>query len=153
VTVVTGNRIESGLAASLQRFMKRVQKEIGLRGDVTVLLTSSNEMRKLNRRFRNKDKATDVLSFPAPAAIGGDGLGDIAISIPVARAQARRMGHSFEEELKVLLLHGLLHLAGYDHETDQGQMRRKEQRLRTRLAVPTSLTERGTNHGSRSHRL
>jgi probable rRNA maturation factor len=150
---VTGNRIESGLAASLQRFMKRVQKEIGLRGNVTVLLTTNNEMRKLNRRFRNKDKATDVLSFPAPAAIRRDGPGDIAISVPVARAQARRMGHSFEEELKVLLLHGLLHLAGYDHETDQGQMRRKEQNLRTRLGVPTSLTERGTNHGSRFHRL
>jgi probable rRNA maturation factor len=80
----------------------------------------------VNRRYRDKDKTTDVLSFP------GDGghLGDILISVPVARRQAGEAGHDVERELKVLLLHGVLHCMGYDHETDEGEMERLERRLR-----------------------
>ena len=141
--MVTGNRVESGLAATLQRFLKRAQKEIGLRGNVTVLLTTNNDMRQLNRRFRNKDRATDVLSFPSAGPSPETGVGDIAISRQIAREQARRFGHSVEEELKILLLHGLLHLAGYDHESDHGEMRRKERALSAKLGLPAPLTQRG----------
>lgn len=134
-----GNRIER----ALQRFVARVQKQIGLPGQVTVLLTGNAEMRALNRRFRKQDKPTDVLSFPAADGVDGQRPGDIAISTTIAREQARRLGHSVEQELKVLLLHGLLHLAGYDHEHDQGEMSQAERKFRAKLGLPDSLTERG----------
>jgi probable rRNA maturation factor len=113
-----------------------------LRGQVTVLLTTDESIRQLNRRFRGKNKSTDVLSFPAdgPAA---DGIaGDLAISVPTAQNQAREQGHRLITEIKVLILHGLLHLAGYDHEIDNGQMRRREALLRSRLNLPQGLIER-----------
>jgi len=90
----------------------------------------------LNRRFRRKDKTTDVLSFPSL-----DG-GDIAISLPLAKQNARALGHGIGDELKILILHGALHLKGHDHESDDGSMARLEQRLRKKLALPLSLTER-----------
>lgn len=91
-----------------------------------VRFVSDREMRRVNRDFRGKDKATDVLSFP-----GGDGhLGDVMVSVPTARRQAAGAGHGVERELKVLLLHGVLHCLGYDHETDHGEMERLERRLR-----------------------
>jgi len=87
---------------------------------------SDREMRRVNRDFRGKDKATDVLSFP-----GEEGhLGDVMISVPTARRQAAEAGHGVDRELKVLLLHGVLHCLGHDHETDQGEMERLERRLR-----------------------
>lgn len=98
-----------------------------------VRFASDREVRRTNRRFRGKDKPTDVLSFPgasAGAADGGRHLGDVLISVPTARRQAEDRGHPAERELKVLLLHGLLHCLGYDHETDQGEMERLERRLR-----------------------
>ena len=97
---------------------------------VAVCLVSDVEIARLNRTYRGKGGATDVLSFPA------DGTGgDIAISPAAARRNARSLGHSVPEELRVLILHGVLHLAGYDHETDQGEMERRELRLRRRLGI------------------
>jgi probable rRNA maturation factor len=91
-----------------------------------VRFAGDREMRRVNRRFRDKDRTTDVLSFP-----GDDGhLGDVLISVPAARRQAAAAGHAVERELKVLLLHGVLHCLGYDHETDRGEMERLERRLR-----------------------
>ncbi|HTK94277.1 MAG TPA: rRNA maturation RNase YbeY, partial [Terriglobales bacterium] len=97
------------------------------------------EIRRLNRDFRRQDKPTDVLSFPA---VTGGVAGDIAISADIARSNARQLGHSTTEEVKVLIVHGLLHLAGYDHESDSGQMRRKEDRLRRSLGLPGALIAR-----------
>ena len=87
---------------------------------------SDREMRRVNRAFRGKDKTTDVLSFPGEERH----LGDVMISVPTARRQAAEAGHGVDRELKVLLLHGVLHCMGYDHETDQGEMERLERRLR-----------------------
>lgn len=129
---------------ALRRFARRARREIGLGGDVTVLLTTNTEMRALNRRFRKQDKPTDVLSFPVNGGANGPGSGDIAISTEIAREQASRLGHTVEQELKILLLHGLLHLAGYDHERDRGEMLQKERRFRAKLGLPHSLTERST---------
>ena len=96
-------------------------------------------MASLNKRFRGKKGTTDVLSFlPANA----NPLGDIAISLGRARQQARDLGHSTEDEIRILLLHGVLHLMGYDHETDEGRMQRAEQRWRTKLGLPTGLISR-----------
>jgi len=107
-----------------------------------VLLTTDAAIRKLNRQFRGKDKATDVLSFPAEG-LGAEGIaGDVAISVTTARSQAAEQGHSLSTEIKVLILHGLLHLAGYDHEADDGKMARRERLLRGRLGLPQGLIER-----------
>jgi probable rRNA maturation factor len=98
----------------------------------TVAFVSDKRIRELNRQFRGIDKATDVLSFPA----GGPdelNLGDIAISAETAAKQAKENGLSFDGEIAQLILHGLLHLAGYDHETDNGEMNRLELRLRRKL--------------------
>lgn len=109
------------------------------RGTVTVAIVSDARVRLLNRRFRRKDRPTDVLSFPA----GERGrLGDILIAAGIARRQARDAGHSFGTELRVLALHGLLHLLGYDHEHDAGRMARLEARLRARGGLPEGLIER-----------
>ena len=115
---------------------------VGLRGKVTVLLTTDTAMRRLNRRFRGKDKSTDVLSFPAGGPVTAEVAGDLAISVSMARRQAAERGHSLATEIKVLMLHGLLHLAGYDHETDGGQMDRRERTLRAKLKLPQGLIER-----------
>lgn len=128
---------------SLSMFLRKAQAAVRLRGEVTVLLTSDREIKKLNRQFRGKNKATDVLSFPAEP--GPEKLaGDLAISVETARKQCTACGHSLETEIKVLILHGLLHLAGYDHETDRGEMARLEQKLRARLGLPLGLIERSS---------
>lgn len=129
---------------TLARFLAAAQAAVRLRGRVSVLLTTDREMRRLNRRFRGINKPTDVLSFPADASLPGPEkiAGDLAISVPTARRQGRACGHSLSLELKVLMLHGLLHLAGYDHETDTGEMARREQRLRAKLRLPLGLIER-----------
>jgi probable rRNA maturation factor len=92
-------------------------------------------MRTLNRRYRGMDRSTDVLAFPSSGSPEGGFVGDIAISVPYAARQARRAGEPFGRELDRLLLHGFLHLLGYDHETDEGQMDRLEGRLRRRLSI------------------
>ncbi len=129
-------------ARTLVRFLRQVQTAVRLRGQVSVLLTTDRKIRQLNRQFRGMDKATDVLSFPAPKAVAGEVAGDLAISVPTARRQAREQGHTLAAEIKVLILHGLLHLAGYDHERDEGEMARRERLLRGRLGLPLGLIER-----------
>jgi probable rRNA maturation factor len=109
------------------------------RGSVTVALVPDQRIRALNRQFRHKDHPTDVLSFPAEER---GRLGDIVIGIGVAKAQAAEAGHSLGTELRVLALHGLLHLLGYDHERDAGRMARVEARLRARGGLPSGLIER-----------
>jgi probable rRNA maturation factor len=130
------------------------------RGSVGVTLVSDRRMQRLNRTYRQLDYATDVLSFPAeppPASRQRRGprdggavvpsrarrfLGDIVIARGVARRQARHARHSELAELRLLALHGLLHLLGYDHDTDQGRMRRAERRLRAKGGLPSGLLER-----------
>jgi probable rRNA maturation factor len=137
------------LARTLAQFLKRAQAAVRLRGQVTVLLTSDATMRDLNRRFRGKDQPTDVLSFPVENLIQNQKKsqekGDVAISVETANRQSVEQGHSLGAELKVLMLHGLLHLAGHDHETDAGEMRRREQSLRARLGLPAGLIERSAS--------
>jgi probable rRNA maturation factor len=131
---------------SLAQFLTQAKLAVRLRGQVSVLLTTDAAQRNLNRRFRGKNKPTDVLSFPADSTSAGAEkiAGDLSISVPTARRQAAQQGHSLGTEIKVLILHGLLHLAGYDHETDAGQMARRERTLRARLRLPVGLIERSS---------
>lgn len=143
------NRYPEAGARRLRPWLDRLAAQLAARelsSDVEsvtlgVRFASDRELRRVNRDYRGKDKPTDVLSFPggpdgsdgpddSEEEDGGHHLGDILISIPTARRQAEERGHSVERELKVLLLHGLLHCLGYDHETDQGEMERLERRLR-----------------------
>jgi probable rRNA maturation factor len=136
-----------GLAAWLER-----AGPARARGVVNVALVSDATMRRLNRRYRGVDRVTDVLSFPAapaPKGRAGEFLGDLAIATGLAGRQARRLGHSTAKELRILALHGLLHLLGYDHETDLGAMRRLEERLRQRVGLPVGLIGRAGRAGSR----
>ena len=127
--------------AALSRFVSRAQRTAGLRGPVNVWVTTSRKLRGLNRQFRGKDEPTDVLSFPRRGG-SAELAGDIAISADIARHSARLLGHSLAEEIKILALHGLLHLSGYNHERDDGKMARAECRLRKSLALPAALLER-----------
>ncbi len=131
---------------TLGPYLSEAQAAVGLLGEVTVLLTTDETIRDLNRRFRGKDEATDVLSFPStnPAAGPEKIAGDVAISVETARKQATEHGHALGVELRVLILHGLLHLAGYDHETDAGKMERRERQLRAKLGLPQGLIERAS---------
>jgi len=140
---VTIRRRVSGLTeAALDKFVARARRASGVRGAVCVLVTSSRELQALNRRFRRKNKPTDVLSFPAMTGSAPGFAGDVAISAEIARQNARRLGHTAAEEIKILVLHGMLHLAGYDHELDNGEMEREEARLRKSLGLPVGLIER-----------
>jgi probable rRNA maturation factor len=136
----------SGLGKrDLNQFLSTVKKELGLTGEFSVLLTGDERIRAMNLQFRGLDKPTDVLSFPSLM----EGGGDLAISLETASAQASAQGHSLAVEVKVLMLHGMLHLAGYDHEHDQGQMRRCESRLRRQFSLPAGLVERSTQKRGR----
>ena len=118
------------------RFVRAVARRLCVPGSAAVAFVDDEAMRDLNRRFRRKDRTTDVLSFPDGEPARGSGparLGDIAISVPTARRQARRRGHAASRETQLLLLHGFLHLLGYDHETDDGQMEMLERTLRREL--------------------
>jgi probable rRNA maturation factor len=151
--VVTLRKPIMGLSEiALVRFLGRARRAVDLRGTVSVLVTSNRELRSLNRRFRGKDKPTDVLSFPAPAGVPEDYAGDLAISADLASQNGRRLGHSAAEEVKILVLHGILHLAGYDHERDNGAMARKEDRLRRELRLPVGLIERNRQSARRRKR-
>ena len=132
----------SGLSSrALAGFALKARRAAGLRGVVSVLITGNSTMRRLNTHFRRKTKATDVLSFPVAASANGF-AGDIAISLDIAVRNARLLGHTVDAEVRILMLHGILHLAGYDHENDKGEMAKKEILLRRRLGLPTSLIER-----------
>jgi probable rRNA maturation factor len=146
---------------ALGNFARKLQREVSKGRPFDCLITGDAELRRLNREFRGKDEATDVLSFgqsprfegqspqspnSAPGEFGNCGdcphIGDLAISLARARAQAREFGHSTEQEVRVLMLHGVLHLLGMDHESDSGQMARTEKRWRARLGLPNGLIER-----------
>jgi probable rRNA maturation factor len=122
----------------LSLFTSKARRALGLDGDLSVRITSARELQDLNRRFRHQNKATDVLSFPSLL----DGGGDIAIARKIAAANATTLGHSLTTELKILILHGLLHLAGFDHESDHGEMTARESELRRELGLPFGLIER-----------
>ena len=144
----------------LADFCQRVRRELRFPEEgVTICLVSDSAMARLNRTFRGKHGSTDVLSFPAMPGrskrrsrkstlggvsahsrrngiLGGDSyVGDIAISLEMARRNARRSSHALAAELRILILHGMIHLAGYDHESDRGQMSKFERRLRRRLGL------------------
>ena len=123
----------------LQQFQERVRLELGFAPEsVAIQLISDASMARLNETFRNKHGPTDVLSFPAGAARPAKSaqyVGDIAISPETARRNARRFSRSLPLELRILILHGMIHLAGYDHESDHGEMDRLERHLRKRLGV------------------
>ena len=152
--VIFRKRVEQLTERGLALFVGRARRAAKLRGDVNVVVTTNREMRALNARFRKKDKATDVLSFPAEAVVHNANAGDLAISAEIATRNARLLGHSAAEEIKILVLHGVLHLAGYDHEHDNGEMGRHELRLRKALKLPVGLIERsaGSVSGRRAAR-
>jgi len=135
---------------NLRAFARKLSKEIADGNSFTCLITSDAELRDLNRTFRGHDYPTDVLSFPL--ADGSDTLGDLAISAERASSQASELGHALTAELKILMLHGLLHLRGMDHETDRGEMARTERKWREALRLPPSLTERASASADRARR-
>lgn len=155
--------------SALRQFFVRAQQAVPVAGQVSVLLTSDKEIRRLNRAFRGKDKSTDVLSFPAlvfaennpsgkRVARSGPSpenavAGDLAISLNTAERQAKQFGHPLLIEVKILLLHGLLHLAGYDHETDAGEMAEREEQLRRRFRLPGALIARSGQDKTKDHSL
>lgn len=128
----------------LASFARRAQKLAGVSGEVDILVAGNRRMQELNRRFRRKNSPTDVLSFARAEG------GDIAISAEIARDNAGRYGHSASAELQILILHGMLHLAGHDHESDDGRMARLEARLRAQLKLPSSLIGRARGPAQKS---
>jgi probable rRNA maturation factor len=125
---------------SLRAFHDRLRTEVANDRAFTCLISGDEELRRLNREFLGNDYPTDVLSFPDPE--GSEALGELAISGRRAAEQAAEFGHEIETEIKILMLHGVLHLLGYDHERDRGRMAREEARLRTRFGLPAGLIER-----------
>ncbi len=132
--------------SGLTRFLNRARLAVGLPGHVDVLVSNDATLRRLNKTFRGKNKPTDVLSFPA-AANDAEIAGDLAISLETAARQAAAYGHTVRDEVRILLLHGLLHLSGLDHETDEGEMASRETALRRELRLPNTLIERVTKLG------
>jgi probable rRNA maturation factor len=141
--VVVDERGRPAPARGLAAWLRRVAP-LGARGSVSIALVSDTRIRALNLKYRRKDTPTDVLSFPSnpESRIPNPFLGDIVIARGVARRQAREAGHTELAELKVLALHGLLHLLGYDHERDNGRMRRVEGRLRRKGGLREGLIAR-----------
>ena len=120
----------------VRRVLRAAARDLGVSGELAVVLAGDRTLRSLNARYRGKDKPTDVLSFPGPG--GEAGLGDVVISLDTAERNARALGRTLPQEVDVLALHGFLHVLGYDHETDDGTMDRLEARLRRRLlGVPS----------------
>jgi probable rRNA maturation factor len=144
VTDGRGRPVRDG---GLARWLARVAPRTA-RGDLAIALVSDARMRILNRSYRRNDYATDVLSFE------GDGVGDVVIATGVAARQAKQAGHSYQTELRVLALHGLLHLLGYDHDdpNDRGRMARAEARLRRRAGLDAGLIARASAPGRRAQR-
>ncbi|MHB1938245.1 MAG: rRNA maturation RNase YbeY [Acidobacteriaceae bacterium] len=139
--------------SALRPFLRRAQRAVPVAGHVSVLLASDSAIKRLNGKFRGLHRPTDVISFPAlemPAKKSSSGsrpphpaiAGDLAVSLDTAARQAAQFGHPLMTELKILMLHGLLHLAGYDHETDSGEMASREEQLRRRFRLPSALIAR-----------
>jgi len=134
VHVDNPNRYREAGARRFRPWLEKLVDELadGPCSTLSVRFVSNREIQRLNREYRNQDCSTDVLSFPGEKTVEGVHLGDIAVSVPTAREQAMKQGHSVRRELEVLLLHGLLHCLGHDHETDNGEMFELEQVLRRR---------------------
>jgi len=145
--VLLEREIDGVRARALALFAGRARRALRLRGDICIFITSNEKVRQLNQRHRRKNQPTDVLSFPASVR---ELAGDIAISAEIAAANAHALGHSAETELKILILHGMLHLAGYDHEIDNGEMRAREAALRSEFHLPVGLIERAHSGGART---
>jgi probable rRNA maturation factor len=126
--------------AGLREFVLLLQREVAGGSSFCCLVTDDRELRRLNNEFLGKDYPTDVLSFPETGALGE--IGELAISTERAREQADQHGHSWQDEIRILMLHGVLHLMGMDHETDRGSMARAEKQWRARLGLPAGLIER-----------
>jgi probable rRNA maturation factor len=135
VTLLNRQRRQRVALTRLRRVLEGAARTLGVTGELVVVIAGDRLLRRLNREFRGKDKPTDVLSFPGDGGEGG--LGDVVISVETARRNARALGRTLPRELDVLVLHGLLHVLGYDHETDDGTMERLERRLRRRLLGAT----------------
>ena len=138
VEVVSRQRRRKMDCERWQAFGEKALKTIGKDADATIAFVSDRRIKKLNKQFRATDKTTDVLSFPAETdgfVESEPNLGDIAISVERAEFQAKENGLSFDQEVAQLILHGLLHLCGYDHETDNGEMNSLELRLRRELGI------------------
>ena len=147
--IIFATTVDGVTTAALERFARRAQKLARVRGEVDVLISGDDRLRELNHRYRGKKQPTDVLSFPRSNGTGG---GDIAISAEIACSNARVYCHSTADELKILVLHGMLHLAGHDHETDDGRMHKLEARLRSQLGLPASLIERAQSSRHRAQK-
>ena len=143
-TIILKRRVPGLGRRELTAFVAAACRAARLRGMVTLMVTDNCELRALNLRFKGADRATDVLSFPAPVFVRGF-AGDIAISVEIAAKNARRLGHSVSDEIRILVLHGVLHLAGYDHDSDNGEMASRELLMRKRLSLPTGLIERNAS--------
>ena len=148
--IISRGRVSGVSDITLARFVSRVRKTIPLRGLVNIVVTTNSEMKRLNGQFRGKDEPTDVLSFPSGER--GGLAGEIVISHEIAKENAGLLGHSIAEEIKILILHGMLHLAGYDHENDNGKMALREHHLRKALRLPDALIERNITESRRSLR-
>jgi probable rRNA maturation factor len=131
VVFVNRQRKRRVAKARFLRLLREAAGRLRVSGELALVFAGDGVLKRLNGRYRGKDRPTDVLSFPGPG--GAEGLGDILISMPAAERNARRLGRTLAQELDVLALHGFLHLLGYDHETDDGTMDRLERRLRLRL--------------------
>jgi len=127
----------------LLAFARRLQSDLAQGRTFCCLVTGDDELRRLNRQFRRYDSTTDVLSFPQHPQTP-EYLGEVAISVDRARAQAEEFGHTVGDEVRILMLHGVLHLIGLDHERDNGQMARVEALWRRRLGLPSGLIERAS---------
>jgi len=139
--LVLFRRVPSGLdRRAIEAFARELRKRVTGGREFCCLITGDTALQRLNRRFLGKNYPTDVLSFPAVP--GADELGELAISAQRAGEQARRFGHAIEEEIRILMLHGVLHLTGMDHERDGGAMARAETAWRKKLGLPAGLMER-----------
>ena len=141
--LVLFRRAPAGLPRGpLREFAGALRDALAVEREFVCLITDDRELRRLNRDFLGAGYATDVLSFPAEP--GSESLGEIAISADRASAQARQFGHSLSDEIRILMLHGLLHLLGMDHETDRGEMARAEARWRKKFNLPANLIARAS---------
>jgi rRNA maturation RNase YbeY len=155
---VTSRRRRRGLTVTAVRDdARRMLRDLGIEGELSVALISDNQMRRLNATYRGKDRPTDVLAFPAAKPMPGDTvlLGDVVISVDTAARQATAAGVSLRDEVRTLLAHGILHLIGYDHERSPAQARRmfrKQRQLLLRLAAGRQVNLSSRRHPSRARR-
>jgi probable rRNA maturation factor len=148
-TIILKRPVRGLSQRALTEFVTQACRAAKLKGSVSLMVTSSREMRSLNTQFRGKKNATDVLSFPS--ALDNGFAGDIAVSLDIAARNAQSLGHSVGQEVQILVLHGILHLAGYDHEVDEGEMAERERQLRRRFKLPSGLIEREESGGLKQH--